>query len=73
MNDNKKQFLESFHKLLIEHDVDMTVDDHYQGYSECGQDLKITLSSSYWNYVDLEVSYVDADLIRSLIDKAKGE
>ena len=37
-------FLQDLKKLLILHDVErIEADDHYQGFPECGRDIRITV------------------------------
>jgi len=39
----QKEFLEKFDALLLEYSAVFSVDDHYCGYSEFGQDLHATV------------------------------
>lgn len=61
MTDNTK-FLYDLQKLLEKYKVDITVDDHWTGYAECGQDLRISFDFED-SYEILEFKYVDAEIL----------
>lgn len=60
MNEKRKQFVEDLNLLLDKHGVVLTADDHYPGYAECGQDIRITAEFDDWEVEDIDLgSYVD--------------
>lgn len=58
MNRNES-FLKELHVLLKKYKAEITVDDHYSGYPECGQDLRMTVEFD-WE--------IDDDIIEDDID-----
>lgn len=64
-----QKFTEELKNLLKKYDADLSADDHFQGYAECGQDIRMTVTvpSIYdekgetvreWTEIDLG-KYVD--------------
>lgn len=39
----RQEVLNELQLVLEKHNAAITVDDHWQGYAECGQDLRITI------------------------------
>ena len=44
MNDPKEQFIEELKMLLRKYDADILAKDHYDGYPECGEDIRMTVT-----------------------------
>jgi len=59
MNDHSQKFLDELQSLLRKYDVEITADDHWTGYSECGRDVRMTVDFKY-PYPDIDLgSFVD--------------
>ena len=39
----KKQFIAELQALLDQYQADLEAKDHWQGYSECGEDVRMTV------------------------------
>lgn len=61
-------FLTELKNLLEKYNTQITADDHWEGYAECGQDIKMTIDCSY-EVQDIEMSYIDVDFITEEINK----
>lgn len=51
--------------LLAEFNADLTAEDHFQGYAECGEDVRMTVTmAGTWaeNYTEQLQPYVEIDL-----------
>ena len=46
---NKKycEFLQKLRDLLSEYNVEITADDEWEGYSECGEDIQINIEANF--------------------------
>ncbi len=44
MNDTEKAFRADLLALLAKYDAGLTAQDHYQGYPECGKDIRMTVT-----------------------------
>lgn len=44
----KDNFIKELHELLKKYDVELIAKDHWQGYAECGEDVRIT--AEFENY-----------------------
>tara|TARA_Y100000310_G_scaffold227068_1_gene229255 strand:+ start:865 stop:1062 length:198 start_codon:yes stop_codon:yes gene_type:complete len=42
--DKRERFLKELHELLAKYDADIIADDHWKGYAECGQDIRMIVS-----------------------------
>lgn len=42
-NEIEEEFKAKLRALLAEYDAELTADDHWQGYAECGQDIRMTI------------------------------
>jgi len=60
----EKEFREDFQKLLNKYNAEVDVDDHWQGYAECGRDIKVMVSSDaiYDNDYNCVQEAMDFDL-----------
>lgn len=65
---NNTKFLYDLQKLLEKYKVDITVDDHWTGYAECGQDLRISFDFAD-SYEILEFKYVDSETLRGILEQ----
>ena len=54
-------FIEDFKNLLDKHGATISAKDHFQGYAECGEDIRITIDLSQgFNFAELDFgSYID--------------
>lgn len=49
-NKLEQRFRKELKNLLKKYDAEITAEDHWQGYAECGQDIRITVSiSGIWD------------------------
>ena len=42
-------------QLLKKYDAELEAEDHWPGYAECGQDVRITVLFSDWQAEDLDL------------------
>lgn len=50
MNEYEEQFVKELKELLFKYNVELTAQDNWEGYSECGQDLNIHAEAPMlWN------------------------
>lgn len=48
--DIKREFMAELTELLKRYDAELSAKDHYQGYAECGEDVRMTVSiPSKWD------------------------
>ena len=47
----KKELIQLLHKYGAE----LEAEDHWQGYAECGQEIKMTVSFDDWQVEDLDL------------------
>ena len=58
--DIKQEFLDELKDLLKKYQASITVRDHWQGYPECGQDLRMEVEFNNYVVGDIDMgSYVD--------------
>lgn len=57
-------FLSELRELMKRHGVtEIIADDHWTGYPECGQDIRITATiDSIWEGTDLKRPYIEINL-----------
>lgn len=62
MNKRVKKFKKELSELCLKYDCDISAEDHWTGYAECGKDIRITVefNSNYnedppilWEELDL--------------------
>ncbi len=41
--DRREEFLNKLQLLLEEFEAEISADDHWKGYAECGQDIRMTV------------------------------
>ncbi|MCK9369240.1 hypothetical protein M0R04_04815 [Candidatus Dojkabacteria bacterium] len=41
-----QEFLRELQRLLLQYNANITVDNHWTGYAECGRDLRMTVNFS---------------------------
>lgn len=69
MNDREKQFYAELKSLLQKYDVEISANDEYQGYPECGEDIRIVAySPSKFEGFEMVHDMIDIDFGR-VIDK----
>ncbi len=44
----RNKFIEELHALLKKYDVKLKAEDHWRGYAECGEDVRITAEFEDW-------------------------
>ncbi len=59
----REEFLNKLQLLLEEFGAEISADDHYQGYAECGQDIRMTVE-----FDDFEIKEIN---LGTWIDKKK--
>lgn len=64
MNETEKQFLTEFKEFLKKWGVELSTEDHYSGYSECGKDIRMNAYSytKYDNQGNIIREKIDIDL-----------
>jgi hypothetical protein len=68
MTQNK--FIKEFRDLLRKYEIHISADDHYNGYPECGQDIKISIESMNHDIdIDLEFDWIDSAELSLLLEK----
>ena len=61
----KDLFLKDLTALLDKYDACLEAKDHYQGYPECGQDVRMTAFISPYSEIEIDLGgYVDKDYLR---------
>ena len=67
----RDKFLEDLIVLLEKYKADITCADHWQGYAECGQDLRITIDFDDYKVGDIEFKdYIDISTIKKRMSTA---
>ena len=61
-------FLYDLQRLLEKHKANITADDDWQGYAECGQDIRITIDVE-GSYEEMKFKYIDAESLSKVIDQ----
>ena len=65
----RDKFLEDLLALLDKYKAEITCADHFQGYPECGQDLRITIEFDDWNVKDIEFrDFIDIITIKKRME-----
>ena len=68
----KSEFLNELCDLLDKYDVEISASDHWEGYAECGQDIKITIEFNA-DYSEIEMgSLLCVDTIVKELDRIKA-
>lgn len=68
-NQVEAEFKQKLKDLLLEYDAELSADDHWTGYAECGQDIRMIVSiPSIYNKDthECEREYTEIDLGRYL-------
>ena len=61
----RDKYLEDLLSLIQKYEADITCADHWQGYAECGRDLRITVEFKDYNVGDIEFGeYIDIPAIK---------
>lgn len=55
MTDTQLQFLKELRDLLGRYNVELTAEDHWTGYAECGEDVRITANFNDFRVKDLDL------------------
>lgn len=59
--DKRAEFMRDLSDLLSKYNCTIEADDHWTGYAECGQDIKMTVEFKDWAVDDIDLgSYVYA-------------
>jgi hypothetical protein len=65
--DNRTPFLKGLRDLLEKHGAEITCDDHWEGYAECGRDIRITVEFDDHNIPDIDFgSYIDSKSVERI-------
>ena len=57
----RQSFLDELHALLSKYGAEITAKDHWQGYPECGEDIRMTVEFSNYELEDIDLgTWVDA-------------
>ena len=51
----REEFLDRLKLLLKEFEAEITAEDHWQGYAECGQDIRITVEFNDYRIDDIDL------------------
>ena len=58
----RKNFLNDLKDLLGKYGAEIVAEDHWTGYAECGQDVRMTVEFENWKMEDLDLGrYVDKE------------
>jgi len=55
----RQQALNEIKLALEKHGASITADDHWTGYAECGQDIRITIEFDDYSTGDIECAVID--------------
>jgi hypothetical protein len=55
MNADHKRFLYELRELLGRYNAELTAEDHWGGYAECGKDVRITVDFHDYRTPDLDL------------------
>lgn len=58
----QKSFIKGLKDLLIEHHATLSTDDHFEGYPECGMDVRMTVEFDWLSNTGYEGFANDIDL-----------
>lgn len=62
MSDRRNEFCTELLQLLDKYKCHIQAKDHWQGYAECGQDVRMTVEFDDWQLADIDLtSSVHAD------------
>ena len=64
MNEREIAFLRELKEILTRYEVELTSEDHYPGYPECGEDIRIEAYASSDYSVDEEGLGINLDFGR---------
>lgn len=69
----KTKFLEDLLTLIEKYGVEFECRDHWGGYAECGQDIRITVEFDDYSISEIDFGkYIDADKIRQILIASTG-
>ncbi len=51
----RNNFIGELHALLGKYDAELKAEDHWQGYAECGQDVRITVGFKDWKIDEIDL------------------
>jgi len=63
--DKRREFIDELQLLLEKYGAQMAADDYWEGYAECGQDIRIIIEFDDLDEIDIG-KYLDKDKIISL-------
>lgn len=53
--DKRGQFLKELKELLKKYEATLSSDDHWMGYAECGQDVRMTIEFEDYSIEDIDL------------------
>jgi len=55
-------FIKELQDLLKKYNAEITAADHWTGYAECGQDVRMTVEFNNWEISDIDLGrYIDKE------------
>lgn len=54
-NEIRRQCLDAIKAVLLQYNASITAEDHWQGYPECGEDVRMTVEFDDWRIEDIEL------------------
>lgn len=58
----RNEFLKKLHSLLKEFDAEITAEDHWIGYAECGEDIRMTIEFNDRQIKDIDIGcWIDGE------------
>ena len=61
MNDIRTEFLSELHALLKKYKAEIVCSDHWSGYAECGEDVRMTVEFDDYTIDDIDFGcWIDA-------------
>ena len=63
-------FMKDLRDIMIKHNVEITADDEWEGYAECGQDIQINIETSIKS-IPIG-NYITPDILERYIKVGEG-
>ena len=68
--DQRHRFLNDLQLLLEKHNASIEADDHWQGYPECGQDVRMTVEFEDFRIDPINLTtFINKNTSWSILDK----
>ena len=62
LSNKREEFINELQLLLEEFDCYITAEDHWQGYPECGQDVRMTVEFEDWEVGEINLgTHIDKE------------